>query len=456
MTKPTLHIDAAMPISRKVQIIQDFLGEHFFDDTGLFYAMWYWKGEELRPFRLDDFEGYSYPSSSDGFTPRGHQNNEDSAMNCGNFLLSQCLRYQATKDEQALEYAAKAFRSIDYIFKLTEAQGHKGYVCKPYDGQVSKETSPDQYFGVMVGLWQYRALAEVIGEKYAKERIDYLLPAMADWWRERNYSIKFFDMDMKGSDHNPGHNPGFTALHQMAYLITGNPVYLNEAQRLIAIAGTIPTYYEQVRNYMLVDGIVDDPGFLEGFEYDHQRRRFLTIDQESRVSTWMVVAPYPFFMRHDLSRIPMLKSVLGRMYKHMQYGLRDDLLSYYTIQVDLERDIWRPVKVPSTPERLANAPYGNWHFCSYYSEVCWPPNVARLGYVSVIAHQYAPEMCPGALDLARRILQRLDSPRLQSFLDPDGQQLLPPDEWMQYCFYNDPAAHTLLAYWTARVAGIDL
>ena len=24
------------------------------------YAMWYWKGEELRPWRMEDFEGYSY------------------------------------------------------------------------------------------------------------------------------------------------------------------------------------------------------------------------------------------------------------------------------------------------------------------------------------------------------------------------------------------------------------
>jgi len=141
--KPSLHLEADWPIAQKVQTLQDFLGEHYFDENGLMYAMWYWKGEELRPFRMEDFEGYSYPSSSDGFTPRGHQNQENSAWNSGIFLWAQCMRYRATGDEQALEYAAKAFNSIDYIFKLTEAVGHRGYLCKPYDGRVTKETSPD-------------------------------------------------------------------------------------------------------------------------------------------------------------------------------------------------------------------------------------------------------------------------------------------------------------------------
>ena len=48
MTKPNLHIDAAMPIDQKVKIIQDFLGEHFFDENGLFHANWYLKDDELR------------------------------------------------------------------------------------------------------------------------------------------------------------------------------------------------------------------------------------------------------------------------------------------------------------------------------------------------------------------------------------------------------------------------
>ncbi len=452
MKKPSLHIEAGAPIAEKVRILQDFLGEHYFDENGLMYSMWYWKGDELRPFRLEDFEGYSYPRSSEGWTPRGQNNNENSAWNSGIFLWSQCLRWEATRDEQALAYGAKAFRSIDHIFKLTEAAGHKGYLCKPYDGRVTKETSPDQYFAVMMGLWAYREMAP----KEARERIDHLLPAMADWWRERKYNIKFFEMDMTGSDANDAHNLGHTAMHQMAYLITGDPKYLREAQRLTGLLSALPTFYDTSRARMLEKGTAYLEGYYDGYLYDPSRRDYVILDWESRSAIWMAAAPIPFFMRHDLGRASPLKHALYRIWKHMQYGLRDDLLSLYTIQVDLERDLWRPCHVPPTPERAANPPYYNWHFCSYYSEVCWGDQVGRIPHVCVMAHQYAPEFCPGALTLARTLLRKLDDQRLHWFIDPDGKQLLPPDRWMAHVLSSEIPAFTLLAYWTARANLLSL
>jgi hypothetical protein len=38
--RPTrLHLEASDPLTKKVQTIQRFLGEEFFDDSGLLYAM---------------------------------------------------------------------------------------------------------------------------------------------------------------------------------------------------------------------------------------------------------------------------------------------------------------------------------------------------------------------------------------------------------------------------------
>jgi len=451
MTKPSLHIEADWPVARKVQTLQDFLGQHYFDENGLMYAMWYWKGEELRPFRMEDFEGYSYPSSSDGFTPRGHQNNENSAWNSGIFLWSQSLRYQATGDEQALEYAAKAFHSIDYIFKLTEAAGHRGYLCKPYDGQVSKETSPDQYFAVANGLWNYRSIAP----KAAKERIDFLLPAMIDWWRERKYTITFFDMEFPATDSNEWHNPSMTAMNLMAYLITGDMKYQKEALRLVGLGGTLPTYYDMERDRLRRTGTVYQDYYLPGYLYDESRRDYVIVDYESRGAAWMAVASLPFLFQHDLSRTPIFKHALYRVWKHMQYGLRDDLLSLYSIQYDVERDIWLPLNVPPTPESEKNPAY-NWHFMAYHSEVCWGDAPSRLPHVSLMAHQYAFDFCPGALNLAKTLLHRLDNQRLMWMIDPDGKQLHPLDTWMGHTLSSEVPAFTLLAYWTAQVNGIAL
>ena len=42
-------------------------------------------------------------------------------MISGIFLAGQCYRYLATKEPEALEYAAKAFRSIDVNYAFSEA-----------------------------------------------------------------------------------------------------------------------------------------------------------------------------------------------------------------------------------------------------------------------------------------------------------------------------------------------
>src|SRR5204863_7299383 len=98
----------------------------------------------------------------------------------------------------------------------------------------------------------------------ARQRIDFLLPAMADWWRERNYSIQFFDMGMTGCDRNDAHNPGMTAMHQMAYLITGDAKYQREAFRLIGLLGSLPTFYDTSRQRMLSAGTAYLDGYYDG------------------------------------------------------------------------------------------------------------------------------------------------------------------------------------------------
>lgn len=450
--KAALHIEPDAPISEKVRILQDFLGAHYFDENGIMYALWFWKGDELRPFRDEDFVGCSSIKTEAGFTMSARQNHENSAWTSGLFLQSQCLRFRATGDPQALEYAAKAFRSIDNIFKLAEAEGQRGYLCKPYYGRLSKETSVDQYCAVMMGLWEYREIAP----QKARQRVEELLPAMADWWRERKYVIRFFDTTTSGSDADPIHNPPLTALNQMAYVITGDVKYQKEALRLAGMMGDLPTYYDTARRRMLETGTTGLSQVYDRYLYDPARRDQVIVDSgESRGAAWMAVCAYPFLFQHDFSRANLFKHGLYRTWKHMQYGLNDDLLSHYRIQVDLERDLWRTIRVPPTPESVAGAAFG-WHFLAYTSEVCWGDAVSRLPHVCLMAHQYAAEFCPGALPLAQKILRALDDRRLHWFVDPDGKQLQPPDAWMGHVLSSDVPAFTVLAYWFARANKIPL
>src|SRR5690349_7513951 len=126
MKRPLLHLEPTDPIVEKMRILQRFLGEHYFDDAGFMYSMWFWKGDELRPFRHGDFAGQSVFNLKEGLQPEDYNSYENTAFTSGFFLWSQCLRFHVTGEEEALAYADKAFRSIDQIFKLTEAEGHRG------------------------------------------------------------------------------------------------------------------------------------------------------------------------------------------------------------------------------------------------------------------------------------------------------------------------------------------
>jgi hypothetical protein len=145
-------LTAEMPLAEKVDVLQHFLGERYFHASGMMYSHWHWGADGLRPYRDSDFAGQSVPQTSAGFSPAGYISGENSPWVSGLFLWSQCLRFRATGDEGALQYAARAFHSIDTIARLWEAAGQPGFLCKPYDWKLSHETSPDQYVATMCGL----------------------------------------------------------------------------------------------------------------------------------------------------------------------------------------------------------------------------------------------------------------------------------------------------------------
>lgn len=448
--QPLLAIDAALPVEEKVARLQHFLGEHYFHESGVMYALWHWEGDDLRPFRREDFAGQSSISAPEGLTPEGWGNQENSSWTSGLFLWSQALRYQATGEEEALAYARKAFRSLDLIFGLAEADGQRGFLCKPYDLRLSRQTSPDQYIAAALGMWAFRPFAD----RATRQRIDDLLPAMADWWRERDYTLQYF------TRHWPilevgYHYPTMACLHYLAYLTSGAARYLDECRRLIGLAGSWPTRFDADRALMIERGATDWPTYLHGAEYDPERRPYLMASTERRAAMWMMVVSAECFLRHDLALGQTLKQALGRYHRYMQFGLRPDLLSLYSIQLDLERDSWFPLRSLPTAESKAAA-LGGSLFAAYHSEVCWGDAASRIVDVSVIGYQYAREFCPGALALARALLARLDNRRLHWIIDPDGEQLLPGVRWMSQVLSSDVPAFTLLAYWRARAYGVPL
>jgi hypothetical protein len=463
MSNATLQIEADMPIAAKVAALQQFLGERYFHPSGMMYSHWYWGADALRPFEPGDFAGQSAPSTRAGFSAAGYISSENSPWVSGLFLWSQCLRYRVTGDEEALVYAAKAFRSLDTIFALAEAAGNPGFLCKPYDWKLSEETSPDQYIATTLGLWAYREIAG----RAERQRIDAMLPAMADWWRERDYTIAYFERRFRILD-DAYHAPTMACLHAIAYRITADQRYLDETRRLLTLAGPWQTRIDLERARMLAEqrgeasraldiATAQSNRDLGDAVYDPARAPYVVRNTENRAAMWMMVAAAEGLFPHDLSYTPVLQQAIARYYDHCRLGLRPDLLSHYFIQVDLERNTWRPIRRPLTPERRAWAEQsGHSLFVGYDSEICWGDAAARIADIALIGHLRAPSLCPGALTLARELLARVDNQRLHWFVDPDGKQWIPELYWMRDAISSDAPVFATLVYWRARAHGIEI
>jgi len=452
-TRAMLGFAADWPLLKKIQTIDSFLGNDYFYESGIMYAMWRWKGDELRPYCDEDFAG-QLPFVRPGMTAAGQMDNENSTYTSGIFLWSQCLRYMVTREPDALEFAAKAFRSIDLVFKLTEATPERGFLCKPYQWQASRESSPDQQYTVMMALWLYRDLCD----KQTRERADVILVEIADWWMRNDYKLAFFG-SAAGSwlmGNIPQYGPMFALMAHLAYRVTNDEKYLRECRRILELCGPWMLIYDDIRLRRRAGdtSYYPWPKHLHGREYDPGRRPFLMSDWETRAPMWFVAGPAEYFMQTDLVNRHLMRHVLGRIYRYMQFGLRDDLLQLYWEQVDLERDLWRPLSLYYTEETIKNPLFG-WHFMGYVSEVCNQDGVFRLVDACLIAHEHAYEFAPGAFSLAKRILATLDADRMRTFVDPDGQQLLPPDQYLKHTICSE-LPDISIAYWRARLNRIPL
>lgn len=455
-TRAMLGFAADWSLRKKVETLQRFLAEDFFHPSGIMYAMWHFGGGELRPFVAGDFDGMSVFKIKAGTTMEALQNHENSPYVAGAFLWSQCLRYQVTKDEEALRYAAKAFRSLDLNYKLAEVRGEAGFFCKPYNLEYTRETSPDQSVPIIQGFWEYRKICD----EPTRARIDQMLPAMSDWWRTRNYRLVYFDHegDWLNGDGLHQYGPFYLVLHTMAHRITGRQEYRDEADRILKMAIPFPWRHDVSREQMLKEGKCFWPERLHGYEYDPSRRKYLHLDWENYCAIWYASSSASWMIENEPSLKPTLQHAMGNYFRHQRQNvLEEDGLPFYWSQTDLETGKCYPLIRPRISTNVKDYVVDfDWNFCAYTSKLRWGDNAACLLDTALLAHHYAPGFSPGALTMARTMLAKLDGNRLRWMIDPDGQQLMPEDRWIGDTLSSQTPVFTVLTYWRARSWGIDV
>jgi hypothetical protein len=157
---------------------------------------------------------------------------EDASANTGFYLGAMAYQYRCTQDAQALAICRRTLLAIKYIHDLAANRGEAGFLCKPYGGTYSNQTSGDQLQCVVVGLAAYLPVAP----PNDRAIIDKLMGSFADHQIATDYQPLHgyfaYPRGEWGWKHwDWGDGLIWSPLLYLAWNNTGDPKYLREIDR---------------------------------------------------------------------------------------------------------------------------------------------------------------------------------------------------------------------------------
>jgi hypothetical protein len=440
-TETLRDLTRSMPLDERIRRIQSFVHQRYYDPKGLLYS--HINFEEERPFTEADLAGAD-PNNL-GIPAHDLDNYENSAMNSGIFLAGQCYRYLATKAPEALDYAAKAFHSIDVNYSLAEQAADQpgilmqragsidpndrwvarpGWICKPYGGVLTTQTSTEQNFGPIWGMYLYRQIAP----ERIRRRIDSMLVGVADFWQQIGYKINFFGEIWEFEKSMPRaqrHMPVWVWINRVAYEVSGEKRFLQEFHRLDSLFGAMPT--AQQTNFGL------------------GREQYISTEDRSFHDKEVVVASFLADLEAQ-NRERYIRGMAG-WWKFAQIGRCDDnYFTYYFIELNTVTGAWRPLAKSVKPRQQWNSP-SLWQ--NAVLPVCWGEQASRLAVSSAILANCSPAHTADAKELANKIFSRLDRDQLRYMKDPQNA-LEAPLKYKTNQLSGDGLAYYPTAYWYGK------
>lgn len=427
------------PVGERIATIERFLDQHYFDEQGLMYSHINWREE--RPFTPDDFTPAD--STMPGPEPWQWMSYENSSFVSGLLLAAQCYRYEATKDPAALALAAKAFRSLDANYRLTErrnraAEGPEqkagfigqstsaataaGFFCKPYYGQATDATSTEQHFAPLLGLYRYWPLAN----EATRQRIAQMFREVSARWRG-GYFINYFgepwDME-KSYPRAQRHMFLWMVMHRLAYEVTGDAASLAEYQRLHALYANMPTPRE-------TEWGLGHPSY---------------VSTEDRSFHVQMVIGAELLLELEPADAPRWLRGMEAWWRYSQIGQREDFASYYFIRINALTGQWEKLPASIKPRALWKSPF---MLHNAILPICWLGTQERQTISSAIVARHVPAAAEEARARYDRIYAGLDKTHLKWFVDPEG--VMPePLQWMLNVMQGDALAFYDLGYWYAQ------
>jgi hypothetical protein len=432
-------------LAERIAVVDRFVHERYYDSSGLMYSHFNWREE--RPFAKSDFG----PQDSTMMGPEPHQwmSYENSPFISGLFLAAQCYRYEATRDPAALQFAERAFGSINRNYALTEnsdpakagltqragyidavqsKSAQNGFFCKPYYGEATDHTSTEQHFGPLFGLYHYWKVAP----PGTKARIRQIFLEVSRRWRGA-YRINYFGETWNIEESNPRaqrHMFVWSTIHRMAHEITGDPGALEEFRRLDALFGAIPTPRETAFG-------LGRPSYVS------------TEDRSFHVQ--IVMCAEILAALEPANRQRYLRG-MEAWWRFSSIGQRDDLMSYYFIRINSADGSWE--KLPASIK-----PRAHWRSSFMLQNatlpICWLGTRERQGFTSAILAQHVPAARADAAHRWRAVFDDLSKDHFKWFADPEN--VMPGElRWMLNVLQGDALAFYSLGYWYTQARGLQM
>jgi hypothetical protein len=431
-----------MPLREKIDLIQSDMEISYFADRPIPCCMPFDGGavDTPRPWKLADFSGQSTPRFRANKPGRPVQvtaadwlNNENSSSLTGEYLLSQALRYECTKEEAALEQCHKAINALQTIAQLP-GPDRFGWVCKPFGARASLESSPDQNICVLAGLQAYLPHADAKQSKWIGE----LVRAIPRYWDKIQYRIDFGDHEWDLRE-DVAHMRIFHAAAVFSHHLSRSRDDAALARRLFnryqtfgpRSASLFDTFTAMKSDYFaqwchggefagatllfvpLVVHLLSTVGFADRKWSSQTLRRCLDHGVIGLDPTW-----FGHYYHHEVRR--------------------SDALAEY---------VWRPL-TPAQPDALSHyrSAAGGWMLFEYPSRLFWFDATARLPLAYMIYLHAGGSALPRIDRIVREIMGRLDYARLHWMVDLHNDQTPPELQFLLHAQTSEAPMY-LAAYW---------
>ena len=266
---------------------------------------------------------------------------------------------------------------------MGEQQGKPGWMGKPYGFRPSVQTSGDQYCDATWGLFAYHAIAPPAH----RQRIEEMLVAFADYWRQADYVLTYFGTSWDQKGETDSYNAIYAAINAVAYHFSHSPVHLREFEKLMGRG----TWTQHTRLDALCAALqqqVQQTGKAEVIPYGVCYRLAKDLLRPGELLCWETTIHSKFVLvAMDLIASVMPQTLDGKTgktseiwWREWKYGTGEDFLPYYWFAVDLLADTWRPCPprpcclkrngCSATRSRRISPRCGGWN---RWPDSWWPP-----------------------------------------------------------------------------------